>query len=178
MKWPKLTLPTKILLGLILGAIFGVIANRAGWNDFVTGYIKPVGTAFVKLITMVVIPLVFASLLVGTASLNDIRKLGRIGVRTAAYYVTTTVIAISVGLILANVIQPGAGLPEETKAQLLESGADDMNARVGQMLEKPSLKDTLLGDSRPVHRPLKLDCQALPFQGEHPPTQVRCVAKA
>ena len=75
MKWPKLTLPTKILLGLILGAIFGIIANRAEWNDFVSGYVKPVGTAFVKLITMVVIPLVFSSLLVGTASLNDIRSL-------------------------------------------------------------------------------------------------------
>lgn len=145
MKWPKLTLPTRILLGLILGAVFGIIANRAGWNDFVTGYIKPVGTAFVKLITMVVIPLVFASLLVGTASLNDIRKLGRIGVRTAAYYMATTAIAISVGLILANALRPGASLPEETKAQLLESGAEDMNARVEQMLEKPSLKDALLG---------------------------------
>ena len=143
MKWPKLTLPTKILLGLILGAIFGIIANRAGWNNFVIGYIKPVGTAFVKLITMVVIPLVFASLLVGTASLNDIRKLGRIGVRTAGYYLTTTVIAISVGLILANVIRPGASLPEETKTQLLESGAEDMNARVEQMLERPSLQDTV-----------------------------------
>ena len=89
MRWTKLTLPTQIMLGLITGAIFGVIANRLGWHDFVASYIKPVGTAFVKLITMVVIPLVFASLLVGTASLNDIRKLGRIGIRTGAYYITT-----------------------------------------------------------------------------------------
>ncbi|UCD53084.1 MAG: dicarboxylate/amino acid:cation symporter [Phycisphaerales bacterium] len=144
MKWPKLALPTKIMLGLLLGAAFGIVANRAGWQDFVGEYVKPVGTAFVKLITMVVIPLVFASLLVGTASLNDIRKLGRIGICTAAYYVTTTVIAISIGLVLANIFKPGASLPEETKAQLLASGAQDMTAKVEQMKQKPSLKDTLL----------------------------------
>ncbi len=145
MKWPRLTLPTKILLGLLLGAGFGIVANRWGWHDFVVDYVKPVGTAFVKLITMVVIPLVFASLLVGTASLNDIRKLGRIGIRTAGYYLTTTVIAISIGLILANALKPGASLPEETKAQLLESGTQNMSAQVEKMLEKPTLKDTLLG---------------------------------
>jgi Na+/H+-dicarboxylate symporter len=143
MKWPRLTLPTKILLGLLLGAAFGIAANRWGWHDFVIDYVKPVGTAFVKLITMVVIPLVFASLLVGTASLNDIRKLGRIGIRTAGYYVTTTVIAISLGLVLANMIQPGAGLPEDTKARLLESGTEGMEAQLANAL-KPSIKDTLL----------------------------------
>ena len=144
MKWPKLQLPTKILLGLLLGAGFGVIANRWGWHGFVVAYIKPVGTAFVKLITMVVIPLVFASLLVGTASLNDIRKLGRIGVRTAAYYLATTVVAITLGLVLANMIKPGAGLPEDTKARLLESGTEDMEAQLANALKKPSIKDTLL----------------------------------
>jgi len=144
MKWPKLTLATKIMLGLIFGAVFGIAANRWGFSPFVVDYIKPFGTAFIKLITMVVIPLVFASLLVGTASLNDIRKLGRIGIRTAAYYITTTVIAISVGLILANLIKPGAGLPEETKTRLLESGTQDMEAQLTKALQKPSLKDTLL----------------------------------
>jgi len=144
MKWPKLTLPTKIMLGLVIGAMFGIAANRWGFAEVVVTYIKPVGTAFVKLITMVVIPLVFASLLVGTASLNDVRKLGRIGARTAAYYLTTTVIAISLGLVLANMIKPGAGLPEETKAKLLESGTEDMEAQLANALKKPSIKDTLL----------------------------------
>jgi len=145
MRWSKLTLPTKILVGLLTGAAFGIVANRLGWHDFVVGYIKPVGTAFVKLITMVVIPLVFASLLVGTASLNDIRKLGRIGIRTGAYYLTTTVLAISLGLILANALKPGSSLPEETKTRLLESVADDMEAQIEKVRQKPSLKDTLLG---------------------------------
>ncbi|MHC4519457.1 MAG: dicarboxylate/amino acid:cation symporter [Planctomycetota bacterium] len=144
MRWTKLTLPTKIMLGLLFGAIFGIAANRWGFAGFVVTYIKPVGTAFVKLITMVVIPLVFASLLVGTASLNDIRKLGRIGARTAGYYITTTVIAISLGLVLANMIKPGAGLPKETKTRLLESGTEDMEAQIAKALQKPSLKDTLL----------------------------------
>ncbi len=145
MKWPKLQLPTQILLGLLLGAAFGVVANRFGWHNFVIEYVKPIGTAFVKLITMVVIPLVFASLLVGTASLNDIRKLGRIGIRTGGYYLTTTVIAITIGLMLANVLKPGSSLPAETKAQLLASGGQDIDARVDELLDEPSLKDTLLG---------------------------------
>lgn len=145
MKWPKLQLPTQILMGLVLGAAFGVVANRLGWHDFIVEYIKPVGTAFVKLITMVVIPLVFASLLVGTASLNDIRKLGRIGIRTGVYYLGTTVIAITIGLVLANALKPGSSLPEETKAQLLESGGQNLNAQVDELLDEPSLKNTLLG---------------------------------
>jgi len=144
MKWPKLTLPTKIMLGLVFGAIFGIAANRWGFAEVVGAYVKPVGTAFIRLITMVVIPLVFASLLVGTASLNDVRKLGRIGVRTAAYYMTTTVIAISLGLVLANIFKPGAGLPEETKAKLLESGTENMEAQLAKALQKTSIKDTLL----------------------------------
>ena len=81
MKLPKLQLYTKILVGLLAGVLFGLLAKQCGFSDFVTGYVKPIGTAFIKLISMVVIPLVFASLLVGTSSLDDIRKLGRIGTK-------------------------------------------------------------------------------------------------
>lgn len=72
-----LQLHTKIFVGLVAGAAFGLVASHLGFSGFVTAYIKPVGTAFVRLIGMVVVPLVFASLLVGTTSLKDIRSLGR-----------------------------------------------------------------------------------------------------
>ena len=112
MKLPRIELYTKILIGLILGLIFGIIANKLGIVPIVTSYIKPFGTAFIRLISMIVVPLVFASLLVGTASLNDIRKLGRIGGKTVIYYLCTTAIAIIIGLLMANVFKPGTGLTE------------------------------------------------------------------
>jgi proton glutamate symport protein len=134
---PKLQLYTKILLGLAIGAAFGVLANRLELSEFVLTYVKPVGTAFVSLISMVVVPLVFASLLVGTASLKDIRKLGRIGAKTLAYYLCTTAVAIGIGLLLANSLQPGSGLSEEAKKELME----DARAQEG-----PQVKSTRQGE--------------------------------
>ena len=95
MKLAKLQLHSKILLGLVAGTVLGVAANRLGFSGFVSGYVRPFGLLFIKLISMVVVPLVFASLLVGTASLNDIRKLGRIGAKTLGYYLCTTAIAVT-----------------------------------------------------------------------------------
>ncbi len=108
-------------------------------------YIRPVGTAFIKLISMVVVPLVFVALLVGTASLKDIRSLGRIGVRTLVLYLSMTAIAVTIGLTLANVVRPGAGFSQETKQQLIEGGGTQASTpRVGPALNRPSIKDLLL----------------------------------
>jgi Na+/H+-dicarboxylate symporter len=142
MKLPKLQLHTKILIGLLLGVVFGILANNFGFSDFVTQYIKPVGTIFIRLISMIVVPLVFASLLVGTASLNDIRKLGRIGGKTIAYYLCTTAIAISIGLVLANTFKPGVGLSKEPQEQLTQSTQAD--AKIEAALKKPSVTDIIL----------------------------------
>jgi len=144
MKLPKLPLYTKILIGLLAGAVFGILANRLGFSDFVLTYIKPIGSAFIRLISMVVVPLVFASLLVGTTSLNDIRKLGRIGVKTVAYYLCTTTIAISVGLLLANAFRPGAGLPQEARAKLIQNSGEEADAQIKTDLKKPTVMDILL----------------------------------
>jgi Na+/H+-dicarboxylate symporter len=104
---------TKILIGLFAGIIFGLILGpKAVW-------IEPMGKASIRLITMVVVPLVFASLAVGTAGLGSIKRLGRNGVKTIAYYILTTAIALMIGLLLANAIQPGSGLDETMKAGLL-----------------------------------------------------------
>ncbi|MFQ5822694.1 MAG: dicarboxylate/amino acid:cation symporter [bacterium] len=144
MRLPKLELYTKILLGLIFGAVAGVLANKFGFADFFSSYIKPFGTAFIRLISLIVVPLVFASLLVGTASLNDIRKLGRIGGKTIVYYIFTTAVAITIGLILANAIGPGRGLPEDTKVQLMANYQAEAATKIEQALEKPSLAEVLL----------------------------------
>ncbi|MFQ5752843.1 MAG: dicarboxylate/amino acid:cation symporter, partial [bacterium] len=144
MRLPKLELYTKILLGLILGAVVGVIGNKLGFAGFLSSYIKPFGTAFIRLISLIVVPLVFASLLIGTASLNDIRKLGRIGIKTIIYYLFTTAIAITIGLILANLLGPGRGLPQETTDQLLANYQAEAATKIEHALEKPSVADVLL----------------------------------
>ncbi len=144
MKLPKIELYTKILIGLILGIIAGILSSHFGGATFFSTYIKPFGTAFIRLISMIVVPLVFASLLVGTASLNDIRKLGRIGGRTFIFYLATTAIAIVIGLIFANIVEPGSGLSKETQAQLLANYGDEAASKIDTALQKPSIGQTLL----------------------------------
>ena len=138
MKIPKLQIYTKILIGLFVGIVAGVLFGPKA------AIIKPLGTAFIRLITLIVVPLVFASLLVGTASLGDIRKLGRIGVKTIAYYLITTAVAISIGLILANIFRPGSRLPDETKTNLLQNYGGDALEKIQQAEETPGVIDVLL----------------------------------
>ena len=129
---------TKILLGLILGGIAGLIFKSE------IAEIKPVGTAFIRSIQMIVIPLVFASLLVGTASLGDPKKMGRIGLKTLLYYLVYTAFAICIGLVLANLLEPGSGLPKQVQSQLLESYQNETGAKVSQISEKTNPIETLL----------------------------------
>ncbi len=135
----KIKLHTKILIGLILGVIIGLVFGEKA------KIIEPVGTIFLRLITMIVIPLVLISLMLGTASLGDLRKLGRIGLKTVAYFMVTTIIAISIGLFLANVMKPGEGLNEEVKAQLYANYQDKAEISLQRLEEKPSAIDILVG---------------------------------
>lgn len=144
MKLPKIELYTKILIGLVLGVMVGIIANKLGFASFISTYVKPFGTAFIRLISMIVVPLVFASLFVGTASLNDIRKLGRIGGKTIAYYICTTAIAIIIGLVLANIFKPGTGLTKQTQEQLLANYSEEAASKIDTALKKPGLAETLI----------------------------------
>ena len=116
-------LHTKILLGLALGALAGITVNMtagdAGWvadlNRYVTG---PVGQVFLRLLFMVVIPLVFATLSLGVAGLGDLRNVGRVGAKTLAYFLVSTALAAALGLVLVNAVRPGDGLPPETVQEL------------------------------------------------------------
>ncbi|RMF57539.1 MAG: dicarboxylate/amino acid:cation symporter, partial [Calditrichaeota bacterium] len=111
----KMELHTKIILGMLLGAAAGILFK----NNIME--LKPVGTAFIRLIQMIVVPLVFASLLAGTASLGDIGKMKRIGTKTLLYYLASTAFAITVGLVLANIFHPGSGMSPEVQAKLMEN---------------------------------------------------------
>lgn len=134
----KIPLHTKIFIGLILGVVVGLIFGEKA------PIIEPVGTIFLRLITMIVVPLVLVSLMLGTASLGDIRKLGRIGIKTIVYFTLTTMIAISIGLVLANIVKPGTGLNEEVKAELYKNYESRAQVGIERMEEKPSLKEILI----------------------------------
>ncbi len=134
----KIRLHTKIFLGLILGIIAGLVFREK------VLLIEPVGTVFLNLITMIVVPLVFVSLMLGTASLGDVKKLGRIGAKTSLYFVITTIIAICVGLLLANAVKPGEGLPDNVQTQLLENYEARAQDGIKRMEEKPSIVEILV----------------------------------
>lgn len=134
----KIKLHTKIFLGLILGIIAGLIFREK------VLFIEPVGTVFLNLITMIVVPLVFVSLMLGTASLGDVKKLGRIGAKTSLYFVITTIIAICVGLLLANAVKPGEGLPDNVQTQLMENYEARAQDGIKRMEEKPSIIEILV----------------------------------
>jgi len=144
MRLAKLQLYTKILIALAAGAAFGLSANRFGFSGFVGVWIKPVGTAFIRLISMVVVPLVFASLVVGTASLKDLRTLGRIGAKTLAFYMCTPAIAVTIGLLLTGVVRPGSSLPLESRQKMIGDAAAQKALPVQATDEKPSIGDLLL----------------------------------
>ncbi len=138
MKFPRIKLHNQILIGLILGLICGLIFGK----NIV--WVKPLGTAFIRLITMVVVPLVFASLLVGTASLGDVKKLGRIGGKTLLFFAVTTIIAASIGLVLVNVVEPGSNISPETKALLMESFKDQAAVKAEHIQKAPSVLEIFL----------------------------------
>ncbi len=133
----KTRLHTKILVGLIAGIPLGLILGPRAEA------IKPVGDLFIRLIRMIVVPLVFSSLFVGTASLGDIRKLGRIGLKTVVYYLCTTAIAISIGLILGNLFSPGENLNQVTKEKLMVSYRAEAETRIEIAERKPGVVETL-----------------------------------
>ena len=108
----------KIIIGLVLGAIYGILSAVNGWNGFTSDFISPFGTIFLNLLKLIAVPLVVSSLITGVASLSDTRKLSRIGWKTIALYISTTAVAVSIGLILVNLLEPGNAIPESYQESL------------------------------------------------------------
>jgi Na+/H+-dicarboxylate symporter len=141
---------TKITIGLVLGAIVGAgvnllgIAGTPAWSEGVLPLLNFVGSAFIRAITMIVIPLVVASLTLGVASLGDIRKLGRIGGKTVGYYLLTTSVAITIGLALALLVKPGSRIDPASRDALSAEFAGQAGQTVALAAEKPGVWDVLL----------------------------------
>lgn len=145
----KLAIHTKILIGLLIGAILGVTANNLfggeKWLiDFIDGPVYFVGQVFLRVIFMVVIPLLFSALTLGVAELGDIRKLGRIGARTFAYTLIVTTISVVIGLAIVNIVQPGHFLSEEKKQELIASTDKDRVIANAETAKKTKTVDKIL----------------------------------
>lgn len=125
----KLALHWKILIGMALGVLFGLImSNFEFGKDLISDWIKPFGTIFINSLKLIAIPLILASLIKGISDLKDIAKLSKMGGATIVTYMITTVIAVSIGLIVVNVVKPGESISEETRLELIsayESDADE-----------------------------------------------------
>ncbi|MBT8285384.1 MAG: dicarboxylate/amino acid:cation symporter [Flavobacteriaceae bacterium] len=131
----KLELHWQILIGMVLGIIFGFVMTYPDWGSkFVQDWINPFGTIFVKLLKLIAIPLILASLIKGISDLKDISQFKNIGVRTIIIYMCTTVVAITIGLALVNVLQPGDGISDDTIAKLTDTYAS--NTEVTSKIEE------------------------------------------
>ncbi|GMN08948.1 dicarboxylate/amino acid:cation symporter [Croceitalea sp. MTPC9] len=138
----KLELHWKILIGMVLGIVFGFVMTQVDWGaSFVSDWIQPLGTIFVKLLKLIAIPLIIASLVKGISDLKDISKFRNIGLRTIGIYIITTVVAITIGLVLVNIAQPGDGISEETVSKLTETYAESEGV-TGKMNEAMKQKDS------------------------------------
>ena len=137
----KIGLTTKIFISLILGAIFGIIlcymvpSSHIKDDIIVEGILYVIGQGFIRLMKMLVVPLVFCSLVCGSMSIGDTKKLGTVGVRTLVFYLFTTALAVTVALSVGNIINPGVGL---------DMSAVQSNAADVQSMEATSLTDTVL----------------------------------
>lgn len=121
----------QILIGIIVGAVLGFAAGQLeGGPAFISNWVKPVGDIFIRLLKLIAVPLIFVSLTKGISDLKDLTTLSRMGVRTIAWYMFTTVFAVLLGLFLVNFFEPGAFVSAETIANLSNSIPDSINAKV------------------------------------------------
>lgn len=103
----KLALHWQVIIGLIIGIIYAYLAVIFNWSSFTLNYIKPFGDIFINLLKLIAVPLVLFSVISGIISLQDVKKLGRVGIKTLSLYLITTLFAVSLGLIVVNIIKPG-----------------------------------------------------------------------
>ena len=129
-------LHTKILIGLLIGAVLGVLANTmlgdtspvvANVNKYVAG---PAGQIWLRMLFMIVIPLVFSSITIGVAGLGDLKRVGRVGGKAIGYFLASTALAATLGLVIVSIVRPGERIPEATRTELMATYANDASSKV------------------------------------------------
>ena len=159
---PKgIALHTKILAGLLIGVISGLIVNwTMGGDDprvtmIVENFTRPIGQLFLNLLLMIVVPLVFASLVVGVAGIGDIRKLGRIGAKSFVYTLIISAISVGIGLGLANYIKPGERISEDVKVELKKKYGSDADKRVSRAINVGAISAAYAKNSEKMSAKIK-----------------------
>lgn len=125
----------QIISGLILGVLFGLAAAVSGWRGFTEVWIAPLGTIFINLLKLIAVPLVLTSLACGVASLSDLRRLSRMGGKTIGVFLVTTILAIIIGLLVVNLLEPGRQVPPNLRQELQQAYLEDTEDRTRQALE-------------------------------------------
>ncbi len=116
----KLALHWKILIGMALGVLLGILMSSfEGGKEIVQDWVKPFGTIFINSLKLIAVPLILGSLIKGVSDLKDISKLSKMGGKTVLIYILTTLVAVSIGLILVNVVKPGNSITEKTRTELV-----------------------------------------------------------
>ena len=121
----KLALHWKIVIGMVLGLLFGLLMKNLEMKGIVVDWVKPFGNIFINLLKMIAVPLILVSLIVGLSDLKDISKLSKLGGRTVIFYLFSTVTAVSIGLVLVNIIKPGNSITQETRHDLVQNYSGD-----------------------------------------------------
>ena len=127
----KIALHWKIIIGMVLGVLFGLLMSNFDQfgKQLISDWIKPFGTIFINCLKLIAIPLILASLIKGISDLKDITKLSKMGGVTITTYIITTVIAVSIGLVVVNIIKPGNTISEETRVELINAYEDDADKK-------------------------------------------------
>jgi len=129
----KLALHWQILLGMVVGVLVGLLMTQIeGGKEIVQDWIKPFGKIFINALKLIAVPLILASLIKGVSDLKDISKLSKMGGRTIGIYVLTTIIAVSIGLLLVNIIKPGNSISDETRQELVQNYSGDAEKYRGE----------------------------------------------
>ena len=129
----KIALHWQIIIGLILGLLYGIISIQNGYGTFTKNWITPFGTIFINLLKLIAMPLVLGSLVTGVASLSNVKKLSRIGGKTILVYLITTAFSVTIGLISVNTLNPGKKIPDEMQIKLQETYEKDASKRASSI---------------------------------------------
>jgi len=129
MSFKKTPLYLKIIIGMLLGTILGVVSIKLGFENSIKDWVAPFGTIFMNLLKLIAVPLIFVSLITGITGLKDVSKLSSMGGKTIVLYIVSTVIAISIGLVLVNIIKPGDAFPDRMKTEMVKEFSDKVTSK-------------------------------------------------